>query len=258
MVGETPMLAVASQRSATGLQVSIGGLKCLMAWPRDQSELFITLGSLAVGTYDLSVTLLDGDARLAEGAFTVVVRGLSPTARARQAREAIVAVTSPLQPTLGELWNDQVELEVVGPEGLEVEIAVVLLGPRSRTIAKRTFQMSLPVVARSWSMQFDREVRGDDAIAGAWDRAEACEISIRHAEVGSATVRWMKSKTIPSGVKKRTAVTPGSPPITASPSTRATTSSADSKERSTAALPWVREEMSRAKVAPRASGATEL
>lgn len=188
--GEPALIMIRSVRPPARCRLTVDGVPFYVEWPTGEAELFVTLDGLAVGIHEVVVTLGDqeGSGRSVCGKLSVVIRDPQGAAQGGAAGEGIRLRTSPAQPSLPELWDGRAVVEVDGPEGVEVELAVTLRDRASRTLGS-TWRRSLelPITGDDWHRVFAR-LRDTNELARHYDDADAAEFVISRAGVGFATV----------------------------------------------------------------------
>src|SRR5207253_10294778 len=134
--------AISSSREVQSCRIALDGNPPLrLDWPSGTATapLYLSLGALDVGVHEVRVVLVSkGMELLAEGMLTAAVREPNPRSSTGSYREALLLLTTPALPTLGELWDGKATLEILGPGGLTIGVRAWLeRSPMSTLVTKR-------------------------------------------------------------------------------------------------------------------------
>ena len=187
--GEPAMIAIHAEHAPAQCQLTINGDPYYLTWPDGQTEMYLSITDLAVGTYDIAVSLgdADGGGRRSEGTITVTIRDPQIKAAGQSSGEGIRLRTSPAQPSLPELWDGRATVMIDGPDKMTANLIVTLQtldGTRLRTKERK---ITLPVTADTWRREIGH-MRDDPELAKHYDDADRAELIIRRAGVGFATL----------------------------------------------------------------------
>jgi hypothetical protein len=188
--GDDPMLAVSSTREAHRCIAALDADPHILAWPPGESELFLQLGNLDVGTHELRVALLaNGEEQpLAEGALRVIVR-TPPTPRSTGTfRQGLMLVTSPTAPTLTELWDGKAGVEIRGPDGARAKVLFTLGDRNGKVLARHGVSADLPIQLERWPNLF-RQIREAPEIQRSYEESETAEIEASAPQLGWVCLR---------------------------------------------------------------------
>jgi hypothetical protein len=187
VAGDEQILAIYTETPVKDCVVAVGENRDWFRWPEHSTEVFLSLGQLAVGEHDVAFKLLldDSPTGAVEGRLTVTVRTpatLSPTGTHR---EAVLILPTPPRPSLSEVWEGRASIEVLGPEDVIVDAEVAAVGTDgSDTLGIHRFPLSLPISAAAWDLAFHREVRTRDLFERVYDRTERLRLTFTHPELG--------------------------------------------------------------------------
>jgi hypothetical protein len=186
LAGEPALVAISAQSAPDTALLTIDSEPYHLEWPAGQTELFLSLSSLEVGTYEIAVSLpsQDGATRASGGAFTVTIRDPQIRAAGASLGEGIRMRTMPAQPTLPELWDGQATVEIDGPVGA-VDLSVALFDGMGRELRTHQRTIDLPVSGDTWRQAFGR-FREAPELAKHYDEADVAEVSVSRAGVGFA------------------------------------------------------------------------
>jgi hypothetical protein len=96
-------------------------------------------------------------------------------------------LTTPVSPTLTEMWDGKATLQVRGPTATPVDVEVLLTDRSNKTLARWAGVTTLPVDARGWTDLFTLQI--SKAVARFYDDAESCVINFSHPALGAVTLR---------------------------------------------------------------------
>lgn len=188
---EEPLIAIRSTRSVSQCIFTLDDVPVLTPWPDGSDEIFIRLSDLSLGTHQLRVSLLpaEADTPVAEGALDVVVRSPHTRPPAGTPREGLMILASPASPTLGELWDGQAGLEILGPRDTRARLTLALADRLTRPLVTRTVTIGLPVDSGRWAELFSQQFRNAEEVHRTYEQAESCGITVTAQSLGSVSVR---------------------------------------------------------------------
>lgn len=187
--GEPMMIAIHAEHAPAQCRLTINGDPYYLTWPDGQTEMYLSLDDLAVGTYDITVSLgdADGGGRRAEGTITLAIRDPQIEAAGQSSGEGIRLRTSPAQPSLPELWDGRAKVMIDGPDKVTADLIVTLQTLDGARLRTRERNITLPVTADIWRREFGH-LRDDPELAKHYDDADRVELVIRRAGVGFAAL----------------------------------------------------------------------
>ena len=161
------------------------------ATPTGNSLAYVVLPKLPAGTYLLHVTAypVDPNTRTEEGDLEVSIRDPSPGS---DRAVALVVSQEPANATLEQLLEGEVSFHIHGPQTRSVSVSLRFLkNDRIRPIAARTIQsLALPVSPESFTHRLEGVLKKDDKLLLACIEADACELIIKCAGLGTSTHRF--------------------------------------------------------------------
>ncbi|MFF5219512.1 hypothetical protein [Micromonospora sp. NPDC000442] len=189
LAGEPAMIGIHAERAPEKCVVAVDGIPHVMAWPAQQSDLFVSLEGLTVGTHEVKATLLatGGDQSLTEGSLLVTIHDPQVRPESATSGEGIRLLASPARPSLTDLWAERAALSIDGPPAATADLSVILRGADGKRLAKIRRRIDLPMNSLAWSKFAQREFRNSD-LRGSYDEAESCEVSVSRAGVGFASL----------------------------------------------------------------------
>jgi len=107
-----------------------------------------------------------------------------------------MVLPDPLQPNLEELWQEECEVEVVGPPGYKLECKVELFDRKNKLLTSADFPTAtLPVPTEWFGNQFNEHVRGNPRVQAEFDEAQTILCSFIGGEIGSKTLEFEREFT---------------------------------------------------------------
>ena len=163
---------------------------------------FLELPPLPVGLHTIRVeaTSRTGDADAEDlGHLIVAIRvreaqqqpyGVSPSG-------PLAVRVDPVVPTLEQLWDGQVEVEILGPRGRTVKCDISLLD-RGKEVptARISRQLTLPVTPSRWRSHFETHFRENNGVQKKYDAAYGCRVDFTAGELGAFTI-WCEREFTP-------------------------------------------------------------
>lgn len=187
MAGEPGLVGIRAEHLPTRVTLNMAGERCTLDWPADQQELFLSLEDLPIGEHELRVCLAGGDLRaLVEGSLFISIRDPEVGPDSAQAGAGIRLLTSPPRPSMSELWEPDA-VAIAGPEGVRVDLAVILRSETGQEIAKVQTQARVPVSGSDW-LQVANHFRSEGSFKNNFDLAESLLITVSKAGVGHASL----------------------------------------------------------------------
>lgn len=153
---------------------------------------FIGLPELTIGTHTVTVSVryTSVDSKEERGSLKITVRDPQTWRPGIGAKSALSATVEPRNPTLAQLWENRVGLQILGPEQRKISCRIDLFDKDS---AEPVFtdtlpDLELPVDTAAWRSYFDRNVRRVQSLSNAYDGAHSCKIVFDAGEIGSFTL----------------------------------------------------------------------
>jgi hypothetical protein len=189
LAGESVLFGIHAEHSPARCRLTINGNPYYVEWPTGETNLFLSLDGLAVGTYEVVVSLGDpaGDGRHTGGTLIVTIHDPQVRAEGASSGEGIRLRTSPAQPTLPELWDGRAILEVDGPAETSADLAIRLRDVDGKQLGSLRRSLRLPVSASAWLRLFGR-MREAPELARHYDEADLADLSFSRAGIGFATL----------------------------------------------------------------------
>ena len=190
LVGEHAVLAVSSTASVKKSIWVLDDQPVVIPWPDGERRMFIEVEGLSIGRHEVLVSLFGpDDAPVAEEAMILDIRPPRPRLEGGSGREGLVILSTPVSPTLNELWDGEAAVEVRGPPGVEASLELGLRGRSGAQVALVKTGVRLPVDAQDWAGLFERILRPNKSVQKVYDEAETCEIRVSHDDLGAVALR---------------------------------------------------------------------
>ena len=193
---ERPCLAIRTDHAVAALVISIDTAtnSHLEVTPVPPGEpIFVELQQLPVGLHKLRVAIRSN--------MTTPVEPLSDLEVVLQIREArpwgsigpsgpLVVQVDPPSPTLEQLWEGQVDIEVRGPTDRRIKCIVSLFEGAGThpTIVETIQSMSLPLTPEGWRAHFEKHFREVKKAQEKYDAARLCRLEFAAGELGAFTI----------------------------------------------------------------------
>lgn len=195
VASERPCLAIRTDHPIATLIVSINpGPELELTSITPGEPVFVQLPQLPLGRHTVRISTRSSSADEVEP-----IGELNLDLRVREARPrtAGVALSGPLvvqvdppAPTMEQLWEGQVEIDVWGPVGRQVRCVLSLFEGISRepTITSELPPITLPLQSVKWNALLAQKFRGDRRVQDAYDSARLCRLVFTAEELGAFTV----------------------------------------------------------------------
>jgi hypothetical protein len=189
LAGEPALIGIHAEHSPAKARLTINGDPYYVEWPPGETELFLSLDGLPVGTHAIVASLgdPDGDGRKTEGTLIATIRDRQVLAEGGFLGEGIRLRTLPARPSLPELWDGHAVIEIDGPQDASAELMITLRDGDGSERGSFRRTLVLPVTGDDWRHVFSR-MRGLPALTKHYDEADLAEIGISRAGIGFATV----------------------------------------------------------------------
>lgn len=186
---ETPRVGACVDHSVDVFTFQLGAETLEVAPSRTGAPVFVELAGLAVGRHTLRVSATSSDGLADHRPTNLEIRIREPRVwRPGCATQgALFVVLDPSTPTLEQLWENEVQVEVHGPPDHQVICTVQLYrkGDTKPSCEKELPPLRLPVTANDWRVRIDMHFRKDRDVQNAYDRAHRCEVRLRAGELGA-------------------------------------------------------------------------
>jgi len=207
LAGERPTLGIESDHPLGMIRVSLDGQLApnleLTSVPPGE-PIFVQMPPLPVGLHTMRVeAAVAGDTNTANlGHLNVAmsVREASHWHHGVDPSGPLSVRVDPVSPTLEELWDGQIDIEVLGPRGRVVKCDASLLHRgKEKPAARSVPRLELPITPNRWRRHFENNFRTRKEEQRRYDTAYACLLHFDADELGTfeilcerefAPLRW--------------------------------------------------------------------
>ncbi len=195
LASERPCLAIRTDHPIAALIVSVDpGAQLELNSLTPGEPIFVQLPQLPVGLHTVRICTRSSSAGQAEplGDLNVVIRVREArpwTAGVARSGPLVVQVHPPA-PTMEQLWEGQVDIDVWGPTGRQIRCALTLFEGMATepTIKVDLPPIRLPLQSVKWKALVEQRFRGDKKVQDAYDSARLCRLVFVAEELGTFTV----------------------------------------------------------------------
>jgi len=198
LTSERPLIAIRSDYPVASLSVRLDRLV-----PLEQTGLsgdrpsYIELPALPPGRHTVSIVARDHAGREQAGELEVTSREPVPWSPSASPGSALLVSVDPPRPSLEDLWEGRVSIEVAGPVGRAITCDIALYdaeGAPPRT-ARRFTNMSLPVTEAGWKDLLRDRITSDGGLSAAYDAARYALLRLAAGEFGLFELRCAREST---------------------------------------------------------------
>jgi hypothetical protein len=152
---------------------------------------FLEFPQLPVGSYRLLLRAelsADATADPVEAELSFQLRDATSWEPGRSPTLPLVLLVDPREPSLEQLWQGQLDLEVRGPHGRSADVTFKLFDRRGGValVEKSLPPMALPISSAAWRGYFERSIRKAKEVEASYEMARAAELRFDARELGSA------------------------------------------------------------------------
>jgi len=153
---------------------------------------FIGLPHLHIGTHKVAVSAqyTSENSKDESGFLAIAIRDPQTWKPGTGIRSALTVIVEPRNPTIEQLWENRVDLQVLGPESRKIACRIELFDTSSaEPVFSNTLpHLDLPVDTSTWQSYFDQNVRKVRSLSDAYDIAHSCRVIFDAGELGSFTL----------------------------------------------------------------------
>lgn len=196
LVGDEPLIRISSSLDVETFEFSLnGGPSASVRVGHAEGGRrvgYAAIRDLDIGRNEMRVVVRPraGSGRVVEGSLTMSVREAAASSELGSSRYPLLLMVLPHGASLGELWQGDATVSVLGPPGAGVKVRVSLEGNKGRTLVERQIgALTLPISSQTWRRAFDQQFREVDQVSRHVDEAAACIIQVNHPDLGLAVER---------------------------------------------------------------------
>ncbi len=194
LTSERPCIGVRSDHALDAITVTLGiadTQRLEVVSPTPGLPVFVELPPLAVGVHRLRVAARVGRSGEEQaGELDVMIREPRVWAPGMGGPGALRINVDPPAPTLEEVWEGRVAIDIRGPAGRQIIPIISLFGRRTSvaTIRKRLPPLAIPADADAWRSHFQRHFRDARDVQQHYDPAHVCHLELNAEELGRASL----------------------------------------------------------------------
>ena len=127
----------------------------------------------------------------AKGFAKLAVREPEPWTPGVASHPGLIVTCDPFDASLDDLWRNELDLSVAGPEGFAVRARLTLHAADGRMVLSETVNdsMDIPIIPEAWHRTFDRFLN-DRTRAWKYLEAASCTLEINGDSLGICTLRF--------------------------------------------------------------------
>lgn len=151
-----------------------------------EDPVYVELPLLPAGSYVLYMESVDEDGQKTRGELEVLVRDPRPWSIGRDTRSPLTFFVDPIKPTLEQLWQNEVEVELNGPSGWRIFCEISLFEDITKPpiVRKKSDSLELPLSTSKWWKFFHAAFVSQKDVQSAYDVARVCTVEFRIEDLG--------------------------------------------------------------------------
>lgn len=189
---DRPCVGIRADHYVETFSLDVGGDRIDISPSALGVPIFVELPQLDPGIYALHVTASDqrGETVAASGSLQVHIREPRVWASGGNSQGGLLVIVDPTVPTLEQLWEGDVNLEVHGPASRRVQcdIAFFERGSGQPLLQRQLPPLTLPIDHSTWQGHLDRHFKKPTEVQNLYDLAHSCLIQLRAGELGTFTL----------------------------------------------------------------------
>lgn len=191
LADEAPCIAIQVDHSIDAILLNLDGeegRQLEIPVRESNSPIYIELPLLSVGKHQLHVASRSCASEPYEelGLLEVAIREPRPWKSGVNNQGALIVIVEPRGPSLEQLWEGRVNIELHGPEGHSVTCSATFFGKdldQPLLTVKSLFTVQLPLKASTWKARINEQLV-NSLIQNAAELAYACRLSFDAGELG--------------------------------------------------------------------------
>lgn len=191
LAGDEPLLMVSTSHPVSSCSFDLDGRDTVVAQLASERRAFIHLTDVKPGWHRLRLSFLvdEGARPVPDAHVDIGIREPEASNQAGTFRDPLHIRSSPVTPTLEELWEDRCLLDIDGPRRTAVSITFRLYKADAPAVSHCVGGVPLPLEAAGFRDLFQRNLRGRAEIQHAYDDATGGEVEVTNAELGTVALR---------------------------------------------------------------------
>ena len=193
VVDEHPILGIQCDHSLDSISVSLDNSVIPKMELTDMvpgEPQFVQLPTLPIGHHTIRIDYTASEAKNPKslGYLNVLMRvgAMQPWPHGISSAGPLSVRVDPPAPALEQLWDGQVQLDILGPSGRSVICRMSLLDKDEKRLANPIERrLTLPIEASDWKSKFNSIFRENKAVQNKYDAAHKCCLELNGGELGS-------------------------------------------------------------------------
>lgn len=192
LTSERPCIGIRADHAVDSITVTLGSAvaqRLQAASPAPGVPIYVELPPLSVGVhaFRVSARAIGSAAEEQDGRLDVVIREPRAWKPGMSASGALRISVDPPVPTLEELWEGRMTIEIRGPAGRRISPTLSLFERRAdgASVRKRLPPLPLPVDAARWRAHFEKLFRDAKDVQNLYDPAHTCQLQLNAEELGT-------------------------------------------------------------------------
>ena len=192
LTSDSPCVGVWADHDVTSFTINFSTTSLEVTPSTPGSPVFIQLPKLGVGRYLLQVFATASRRPIPQpGELDFEVREPRSWCERSGSQGALMVIAEPSAPTLEQLWDGDVDIELHGPAGKQVRCTVSLFKRGATSPSPDPVQMpalTVPVDPSDFMSHLERHFKKVKAIERAYDLAQKCTLRFHAEEIGAYTL----------------------------------------------------------------------
>ena len=186
---DTPCIGVCADYQVDTFYFELG-LRTLEISPDSPgSPVYIEIPTLDRGSHILKVEACKGNSETGKelAILNIKIREPQVWIPGKSSQGALFVIVDPSAPTLEQLWEDQVSIELHGPISKNIKCSISFLkkGALMTFFSKQLPAIQFPVSNTDWQRYFYRHFKEHRDVQNEYDLADSCTLSIDAGELGA-------------------------------------------------------------------------
>lgn len=211
LINDRPYLGIQIPYPADSISLELQAHKLFkldIQSPEPGDVQLIELPQLPPGVSTLRITAKSNIPEQIEyvGVLNVIIREQKIWRQGYSNQGPLFVIVDPIRPSLEQLWEDEIALEIHGPAGRYISCNLSLYEKNSDvpTISKTIPSMQLPINSLSWRSYFEKYFREVKEVQNSYDSANICKLDFIADELGTYSLNCEREFTpVRWNVKKR-------------------------------------------------------
>ncbi len=194
LTSERPCIGIRPDHAVDAITVTLGSAEVQrleVTSPAPGLPLYVELPALSAGVHTLRVSArLSGSAEEQAGGLDVVIREPRVWTPGMNAPGALRISVDPPAPTLEQMWEGRVAIDIRGPAGRQIIPTISLFGRRAgaASVRKRLPPLTIPADAEAWRSYFEKHFRDARDVQHHYDPAHTCRVVLNAEELGGLSL----------------------------------------------------------------------